>query len=71
MLKVVNEISFRLAQVGFVVAPQVLLICQVLGFMVLTALLAELNFRCVEQPLRRRGVAISRRMLGSPAAQTV
>ena len=69
MIKVVNEVSFRLVQEGFLVTPQVLLICQVLGFMVLTAILAELNFRYVEQPLRIRGVAISRRMLGSPEAQ--
>ena len=71
MLKVVNEVSFRLVQGGLVADPRVLLPYQVLGFILLTAMLAELNFRYVEQPLRRRGAALSRRMLASPAVPAV
>lgn len=71
MLKLINEISFRLLQEGFVVDPQILLPIQVFGFALLTAVLAELNFRYVEQPLRRQGAAISRRMLAAAATQAV
>jgi peptidoglycan/LPS O-acetylase OafA/YrhL len=63
MMNVVNEVTFRVMPQVDAVAVGFLTSLQILGFLALTAGLAELNYRLIEQPLRRRGIARARQWL--------